>query len=49
MAKKLLVTRASGFIGTHCILESPNNGYHVIGIVRDLDRIKKILTFKKSY
>ena len=48
MAKKLLVTGASGFIGLHCILELPNNGYQVIGTVRDLDRTEQIFTILKN-
>ena len=32
MSNKLLVTGASGFIGTHCIIDLLNHGYHVKGI-----------------
>lgn len=35
---KVLVTGASGFIGTHTVLEFLNNGYAVRGSVRDLAR-----------
>lgn len=49
MAKKLLVTGASGFIGTHCILELLNNGYHVMGTVRDLDRTEQIFNILKGH
>lgn len=43
MAKKLLVTGASGFIASHCILELLNCGYLVKGTLRDLDRAGSIL------
>jgi len=42
MAKKLLVTGASGFIGTHCIVELLNNGYQVKGTLRNLNRAEQI-------
>lgn len=35
---KILVTGASGFIGSHTVLEFLNNGYEVRGSVRDLQR-----------
>lgn len=41
-AKKILVTGASGFIGSHCILDLLNNGYEVRGTVRKLDRAEKL-------
>lgn len=34
----VLVTGASGFIGSHCVLELLNAGYKVRGTLRDLDR-----------
>ena len=49
MGKKLLVTGASGFIGTQCILELLNNGYNVTGTVRDLDRTEQIFTILKNH
>lgn len=42
MAQKLLVTGASGFIASHCILELLNCGYHVKGTLRKLDRADSI-------
>jgi nucleoside-diphosphate-sugar epimerase len=38
MTKKLLVTGASGFIASHCILELLNHGYIVKGTLRNIDR-----------
>ena len=38
MAERVLVTGASGFIATHCILALLNAGYGVRGTVRDLNR-----------
>ena len=35
---KVLVTGASGFIGSHTVLEFLNNGYEVRGSIRDLAR-----------
>jgi NAD(P)-dependent dehydrogenase (short-subunit alcohol dehydrogenase family) len=49
MNKKLLVTGGSGFIGTHCILELLNNGYQVVGTVRDLDRTDQIVSNLKKH
>jgi nucleoside-diphosphate-sugar epimerase len=49
MTEKLLVTGASGFIGTHCILELLNNGYHVRGTVRKLDRSEQIRAILKNH
>ena len=48
MTKKLLVTGASGFIGTHCIVELLNNGYQVRGTVRKLDRSEQIRAILKN-
>jgi nucleoside-diphosphate-sugar epimerase len=42
MTQKLLVTGASGFIASHCILELLNNGYLVKGTLRNLDRAAAI-------
>ena len=42
MPPKLLVTGASGFIGTHCILELLSHGYRVRGALRDLQRAEQI-------
>ncbi len=36
--KKILVSGASGFIGSHCVMEMLNHGYAVRGSVRDLAR-----------
>ena len=49
MTKKLLVTGASGFIGTHCVLELLNHGYQVKGTVRNLDRAERILTILNKH
>ncbi len=42
MHTKLLVTGASGFIATHCVIEFLNHGYKVKGTLRDLSRAKQI-------
>jgi nucleoside-diphosphate-sugar epimerase len=42
MAQKLLVTGASGFIASHCILELLNHGYLLKGTLRNLDRARAI-------
>jgi dihydroflavonol-4-reductase len=42
MTRKLLVTGASGFIASHCILELLNSGYLVKGTLRNLDRAEAI-------
>ncbi len=39
---KVLVTGASGFIGSHIVLEMLNHGYEVRGTIRDLGRAEKI-------
>ena len=49
MNKKLLVTGASGFIGTHCILDLLNNGYQVKGTLRQLDRAEHIRAVLKKH
>ena len=49
MTKKLLVTGASGFIGTHCIVELLNNGYQVKGTMRNLDRAEQIRDVLKNH
>jgi thioester reductase-like protein len=51
MSTRLFVTGASGFIGTHCIIDLLNHGYQVKGAIRDMDRtdrlyfLLKILSF----
>ncbi len=42
MTKTLLVTGASGFIGSHTIIELLNHGYNVRGTLRSLDRADQI-------
>lgn len=42
MAVKLLVTGASGFIGSHCILDLLQHGYEVRGTVRNRNRAKQV-------
>ena len=52
MPKKLLVTGATGFIATHCILDLLNHGYQVRGTVRNLDserQIRKVLEKHTPY
>jgi len=39
-SKTVLVTGASGFIGTHCVFQLLEQGYQVRGTLRDLDREK---------
>ena len=41
---KVLVTGASGFIGSHTVLEFLNNGYEVRGSIRDLNRADSLKT-----
>ena len=36
--KKVLVTGASGFIGSHCIIDLIDHGYQVVGTIRDMTR-----------
>ena len=42
MPGKILVTGASGFIGSHCILDLLEHGYKVRGTVRDRNRAKQV-------
>jgi len=52
MTKKILVTGASGFIGTHTVIDLLNNGYSVRGTIRDLNRapdLKKLLAAHTCY
>lgn len=44
MAKKVLVTGASGFIGTHCVIDLLNHGYQVKGSIRDWDRAEQLIS-----
>ena len=48
MTDKLLVTGASGFIGSHCIIDLLSHGYHVKGTVRDLNRVTQIQSILKK-
>ena len=41
MVEKVLVTGATGFIASRCILELLASGYDVKGTVRDLDRASR--------
>ncbi|MDC2963851.1 NAD-dependent epimerase/dehydratase family protein [Gammaproteobacteria bacterium] len=36
--KKVLVTGASGFIGSHCVIDLIDHGYQVVGTIRDISR-----------
>ena len=49
MPSKLLITGASGFIGTHCILEMLAYGYRVRGAVRRLDRAEQIRAILRQH
>ena len=49
MHKKLLVTGASGFIATHCIIELLNNGYQIKGTLRKFDRAKQIFAILNQH
>lgn len=42
MADKVLVTGASGFIATHCIIQLLEKGYHVRGTLRSMSRAESI-------
>lgn len=42
MPKKILVTGASGFIASHCIIDLLKHGYQVRGTVRNLDRVPQL-------
>ena len=53
-SKTVLVTGASGFIATHCILKLASEGYKIRGTVRDFSRVdslEKLLSagLKKYY
>lgn len=39
---RVLVTGASGFIASHCVLDLLTNGYEVTGTIRNLDRADKL-------
>ena len=47
--KLILVTGASGFIATHCIVELLNHGYKIKGTIRDLDRAVRIRTILEQH
>ena len=49
MIKKLLVTGATGFIATHCIVDLLNQGYQVRGTVRNLNSEKHIRTVLEKH
>ncbi|MGD8647316.1 MAG: aldehyde reductase [Desulfobacterales bacterium] len=49
MPKQLLVTGATGFIATHCIVDLLNNGYQVRGTVRNLNSEKHIRTILERH
>lgn len=40
----MLVTGASGFIGSHCVIDLLNHGYQVKGTIRDLNRTEQLLS-----
>ena len=41
-SKTVLVTGASGFIATHCILKLASEGYKIRGTVRDFSRVESL-------
>ncbi len=45
----VLVTGASGFIGSHCIVSLLENGYQVKGTIRDLSRGEQIRNFIQNH
>ena len=49
MTKQLLVTGATGFIASHCIVDLLNNGYQVRGTVRNLNSEKHIRAILERY
>jgi dihydroflavonol-4-reductase len=49
MPPKLLETGASGFIGTHYILELLSHGYRVKGALRDLQRTEQIRAILRKH
>ena len=40
--KKIFVTGASGFIGSHCVIDLLEHGYQVVGTIRDTSREKTL-------
>ena len=40
--KKIFVTGASGFIGSHCVIDLLEHGYQVVGTIRDMSREKTL-------
>ena len=49
MSKTVLITGISGFIGLYCAKELLDNGYEVIGTVRNLAKKEEVInTFKKN-
>jgi dihydroflavonol-4-reductase len=49
MPKKLLVTGATGFIASHCIVDLLNHGFAVKGTVRSLHRGEQIRTILRHH
>ena len=49
MSKTVLITGISGFIGLYCAKELLDNGFKVIGTVRNLAKKEEVInTFKKN-
>ena len=40
--KTILVTGASGFLGTHVVNEFLSHGYHVVGTVRNHETVERV-------
>ena len=40
--KKIFVTGASGFIGSHCVIDLLEHGYQIVGTIRDMSREKTL-------
>ncbi|OUW38301.1 MAG: hypothetical protein CBD40_07835, partial [Gammaproteobacteria bacterium TMED180] len=40
--KRVFVTGASGFIGSHCVIDLLKHGYQVVGTIRDMSREKTL-------